>query len=373
MLVGALDAFERVRRRPSRRLRYICLSSISSSRPCGQMRHESLSITSAITSWPWLSPPAKRPNSILRSTSSTSRRRQACARIVERQARHLAHDAEFLRRRDAARDDLIGLDQRIVVGVVLEEELDDARNEQRPAGEPRIALDERTRRDAAGHDLERNHVCAPHDHLVVVVVFAAGEIVRRQAAQVEQPEDARGRLRGEAALARDHVAARAVAGRNLIGLLDDELMRLARILVEYLRLAARDFDPFVHVTLTSLWRGNSGRRSMRSAKGARAAEPCRRGRSDRAAAGSPPDPEMRSARDLRRAGARADSPRRGDRFPRLQRRISESLRAELAGRRRRERPPSSRLACRQRARRCGSSRRCDVRRHAIHRRPGARG
>ena len=63
------------------RSRYNCLSSISSSRPCGQMRHESLSITSASTSAPRCSPEARRPNSSFRSTSSVSCRRHACARI----------------------------------------------------------------------------------------------------------------------------------------------------------------------------------------------------------------------------------------------------------------------------------------------------
>ena len=37
------------------------------------------------------------------------------------------------RRRDALREDLFGLDQRIVVGVVLEEEFDHARDQDRAA------------------------------------------------------------------------------------------------------------------------------------------------------------------------------------------------------------------------------------------------
>ncbi len=45
------------------------------------MRHESLSITSARTSWPLSGPLVSRPNSTFKSTSSVSRLRQACERI----------------------------------------------------------------------------------------------------------------------------------------------------------------------------------------------------------------------------------------------------------------------------------------------------
>ena len=67
-----------------------------------------------------------------------------------------------------------------------------------PRAMPGLRLHERAGGDAAHHDFERNHLRAPHEHLVVVVVFAAAQIVRRQAAQIEQPEDARGRLGGDA-------------------------------------------------------------------------------------------------------------------------------------------------------------------------------
>ena len=46
-----------------------------------------------------------------------------------------------------------------------------------PARDPGFALDERTGRDAASDDLERDHLRAPHEHLVVVVVLAAVRVV----------------------------------------------------------------------------------------------------------------------------------------------------------------------------------------------------
>ena len=114
-----------------------------------------------------------------------------------------------------------------MVGVVLEEELDHARNQQRAARDPGLALDERARRNAAHDDFERNHLRAPDEHLVVVVVFAAVEVMGRQPAQIEQAEHARGRLRRDPAFARDLVAPRAVAARRSIDLLDDEHVGLA--------------------------------------------------------------------------------------------------------------------------------------------------
>ncbi len=115
-----------------------------------------------------------------------------------------------------------------------------------------IALDKRSGRDAARNDLERNHVASPHDHLVVVVVFAAVEIVGRQAAKIEQTEDSRGRLRGKPALAGNLVAPSAVARGDVVHLRDDELVRLPGILVKNLRLSARDLDAFIHDRRTSI-------------------------------------------------------------------------------------------------------------------------
>ena len=147
------------------------------------MRHESLSITSAITSCPWFSPLARRPNSIFRSTSITSRLRQACARMSNVRRAISVIAATSCGAAIFSRNDPFGRDQRIVVGVVLEKELDDPRDEQHSARDPGIAFDERAGRDAAGHDFQRNHVCAADDHLVFVVVFAAVEVVRRQTAR----------------------------------------------------------------------------------------------------------------------------------------------------------------------------------------------
>ena len=170
------------------------------------------------------------------------------------------------------RDDRFGLDQRIVVRIVLEEELDHARHEDRAARNARAAPHERAGRHAANHDLERNHLRAPHEHLVVVVVFAAADVVRRHAAQVQQPEDARGRLGGDAALAFDLVAPRAVAGGDRVHLLHDEQIRLPFGLEENLRLAARDLASFFHGSLLS----DRGADALRRA-GARAPAHRRRG------------------------------------------------------------------------------------------------
>ncbi len=136
--------------------------------------------------------------------------------------REFGHDAEFLRAGEAAAHDLAGLDERVVLGVVLDEELDHARHDDGAASDAGHALDERAGRDAADDDLERDHRGAPDAHLVVVVVLASAEIVGRQTAEVQQPEDARGRDRREAALSFDRVAARAVAGGDVVELRDDE-------------------------------------------------------------------------------------------------------------------------------------------------------
>ncbi len=52
---------------------------------------------------------------------------------IEGQPREFGHNADFLRRREVAGDDLIGRNHRIVRRIVFEKELDDARNEQRAA------------------------------------------------------------------------------------------------------------------------------------------------------------------------------------------------------------------------------------------------
>ena len=77
---------------------------------------------------------------------------------LEDDPRDLAHRSELLRRRDAARDDLVGLDQRIVVRIVFDEEFDHARDEQRTARHAGLALDERARRNAAHDHFERDHL-----------------------------------------------------------------------------------------------------------------------------------------------------------------------------------------------------------------------
>ena len=118
---------------------------------------------------------------------------------------------------------------------------------------------------AAHHDLERQHRATSHEHLVVVVVLAAREIVRREPGEIEQAEHARGRLCGDAALARDLVAARAVAGRDRVERLHDENVRLSRLLVENLRLAARDFEAFVHGVVSASVRGRGKRREFSDA------------------------------------------------------------------------------------------------------------
>ena len=88
-------------------------------------------------------------------------------------AGEFGHNAELLRRREAAAHDLVGLDERVVVGVVLEEELDHPRDDDGAARDAGHALDERAGGDAADDDFERDHRRAPDAHLVVVVVFAA--------------------------------------------------------------------------------------------------------------------------------------------------------------------------------------------------------
>ena len=72
-----------------------------------------------------------------------------------------------------------------MVRVVFEEKLDHSGHEYRAARDAGLALHERTRRYAANDDFEGDHVAAAHEHLVIVVVFAAREIVRRQTAEVQ--------------------------------------------------------------------------------------------------------------------------------------------------------------------------------------------
>jgi hypothetical protein len=171
---------------------------------------------------------------------------------VECKPRELRHRTDLLGRSDPARDDLIGRNHRIVRRIVFEKELDDVRHEQGSARQTGIALGKRSGRYSAGDDFQRNHIGAPDDHLVVIVVLAAVEVVRGQTAEIEESEDARRRLCGQSALAGNLVTPRTVARGDLIGLRDDELMRLPRVLVEHLRLAARDLDAFVHVVCTSV-------------------------------------------------------------------------------------------------------------------------
>ncbi len=115
---------------------------------------------------------------------------------VERQTRHLGHRGNLVGSGDIGRDDLVGTNERIVIGVVLHEKLDHPRSQQHPARYRRVAFDERTGCDTANDHFERQHIAAAYDHLVVVVVFTAVEIVRRQSAEIEQAEYARGRLGG---------------------------------------------------------------------------------------------------------------------------------------------------------------------------------
>ena len=310
------------------------------------MRHESLSITSAITSCPWFSPLARRPNSIFRSTSSTSRLRQACARMSNVRRAISVIAATSCGVAIFSRNDPFGRDQRIVVGVVFEKELDDPRHEQHSARDPGIAFYERSGRHAAGHDFQRNHVCAAHDHLVVVVVFAAVEIVRRQTAQVEQPEDARGRLRGQPAFAGDLVAARAVAGRNLIGLRDDELGGLTRG-PRRAPWSCRERSRFPYSFVPSIhWLRHPVRASLPPVAG-KVPKPSIRSASSRARAGAVPTcfarieqpanlgrVDQRGQRPIsRQAGARAGCPARARALPTIPSMHCESLRAALGGRR----------------------------------------
>ena len=266
-------------------------------------------------------------------------------------ARDLAHHAEFLRRRDALRDDRIGLDQRIVVGVVLEKELDHARDQDRAARDARPALHERAGGDAAHDDFERNHLRAPHEHLVVVVVFAAADVVRRHAAEIEQPEHARRRLGGDAALAVDLVAARAVARRNRVHLLHDEQIGLTLGFEQHLRLAARDLAPFLHGATSRSLRGCAAA-SRRARTGA--SPTCVRrielrahfGRIDVFHDALVAREQLRERVRSRRVRARRTPPSRS----------RESLRAVLGGRRRRAPLPSAPLRCPRTARRCAGSR-----------------
>jgi hypothetical protein len=133
-----------------------------------------------------------------------------------------------------------------VRGIVFKKEFDNSRNEQRAALQTRIALDKRAGGDAARDDLQRYHRAAAHDHLVRIVVFAAAQIVRRQTAKVEQSEDAGGGLSGKPSFSADDVTARAIAGRDIIGLRHHELLRLAWVLVENLRFTARYFAALIH-------------------------------------------------------------------------------------------------------------------------------
>ncbi len=231
------------------------------------MRHESLSITSAITSDPLPSPLAMPAEFDLEIDEQRVAPAPRVREDLVRHAREFAHRAELLRRREPARDDLVGFDQRIVVGVVFEEELDHARHEQRAARDAGLALDERAGRDAAHDDFERNHLRAAHEHLVVVVVFAAAEVVRRQAAQVEQPEDARASSWPRSGPCLRSSSRRAPSpARDRVELRHDEHVGLTRLLVQHLGLAARDFVALCsRGGLQSLSRMRAARRRARGA------------------------------------------------------------------------------------------------------------
>ncbi len=127
------------------------------------------------------------------------------------------------------------------------------------------------------------------------------------------------------------MAPRTVAGRDAVGLSDDELVWLSGVLVENLRLAARDLDAFVHASRTSGCRGNGSSRSMRSA-------------SRRARCGAVPTLPLGSSRRRISAGSTsavncassAEQTRErivlaaSERFPRLHRRTAQSFVQVLA-------------------------------------------
>ena len=72
---------------------------------------------------------------------------------------------DLIRRRHAMGHDPIRVDEGVVIGVILEEELDHRRVESRPFRHL-VALQVGAGGDASHHHLERNHVAAANDHLV---------------------------------------------------------------------------------------------------------------------------------------------------------------------------------------------------------------
>jgi len=86
-----------------------------------------------------------------------------------------------------------------------------------------------------------------HEHLVIVRVLAAAQVVRGQACFVEQPVDATRGQRGETAFAGDDVALGSIACRDAVLLDDDERVRPVWMLIQDLGLATSDLGAFVHL------------------------------------------------------------------------------------------------------------------------------
>src|SRR5215213_6135128 len=124
--------------------------------------------------------------------------------------------------------DPIRIDERVVVGVILEEELDHGWVESRPFRNV-IALQVGTGGDASHHHLQRDHVAAADDHLV-----RGGGIdeMGRNAGGAKEPENIARGPATEGTFSRQAIAASAVSSRDVVLVNDDRQRRVHRIGVD---------------------------------------------------------------------------------------------------------------------------------------------